>query len=296
MAPPHIFGLKLISAAERDEGHVVGRIAADEDEIGIGRLHRAHHRHQVGRERRIALVVDGFEAGTLGVVARAVAGGLAEFRVGGDDRNGLGFRVLRHRDFEPAARKRQGALVAARDHPEVALIVELAIHIHAQHADGHLAGLHDLRHGRRDHVGGIRPDQQVDFVDADELGVDAGNQIGIALIIVEHELDRTAEQPALGVDVIAPDFQRRQQHLAVGGDPSGQRHAEPDLDRLGRARRRERPRQGKSGEQNGRNSAHSGTPSGDRLGDERLGDERLGDERLGDDQHGDDQHGDARHG
>ena len=58
MAPPHILAFRSISAAPRTNADRVGRIGAHEDEVRIGGLHRAHHRHEVGREWRIALVVD----------------------------------------------------------------------------------------------------------------------------------------------------------------------------------------------------------------------------------------------
>jgi len=92
----------------------------------------------------------------------------------------------------------------------------LAIDVHAEHADRHLVCLHDHRHCRRDHVGGIGPDQQVDFVDADELGVDAGHVVGIALVVVINEFDGPSQESALGVDVVAPDFRRQEILLAVG--------------------------------------------------------------------------------
>jgi hypothetical protein len=53
---------------------------------------------------------------------------------------------------------------------------------------------------------------------------------------VIDELDGTSQQPAFGVDVVAPDFQRQKILLAVGRNCAGERHAETDLDRMGRAR------------------------------------------------------------
>jgi hypothetical protein len=99
------------------------------------------------------------------------------------------------------------------------------------------AVLHDHRHRGRDHVGGIGPDQQVDLVDTDELGVDARHVVGVALVVVIDKFDRAPQKPALGVDVLSPDLQRQQVLLAVGRDRAGERHAEADLDRIGRARR-----------------------------------------------------------
>jgi hypothetical protein len=53
---------------------------------------------------------------------------------------------------------------------------------------------------------------------------------------VIDELEGTSQQPAFGVDVVAPDFQRQKILLAVGRNCAGERHAETDLDRMGRAR------------------------------------------------------------
>src|SRR4029453_3813123 len=54
----------------------------------------------------------------------------------------------------------------------------------------------------------------------------------IGLVVVIDELDRTAEQPALGVDVFFPNLLGEQRRLAVGRKPAGLRYAIADLDRL----------------------------------------------------------------
>ncbi|HEY7663706.1 MAG TPA: hypothetical protein VH934_11340 [Xanthobacteraceae bacterium] len=219
------------------------RVGAGEHEIGIGGLHGAHDRHHVGRSRRVALVVDNLETAGLGVLASAIARGFAELSVRRDERHRLRPRRLHAGDLEPAAGKRQGALVPARHHRKISGVVELAIDVHAEHADRNFIGLHDDGHGRRDHVCGVGPEQQIDFVDADELGVDAGHVVGIALVVVIDELDRASHEPAGGVDVVAPDFQRQQILLAIGRHRARQRHAEADLDRVSRVQRRDRPGQ-----------------------------------------------------
>jgi len=140
-------------------------------------------------------------------------------------------------DLEPPPGKRQRPFVSAGYHREISRIVELAIDVHAQHADRHLVGLHDDRHRRRDHVGRIGAEQKVHFVDAEQLGVDAGHVVGVALVVVINQLDRAPQQSAPGVDVVAPDFQGQQVLLAVGRDRAGQGHAEADLDWIGRSRR-----------------------------------------------------------
>jgi len=58
-------------------------------------------------------------------------------------------------------------------------------------ADGHLVVLHDHRHGRSDHVGGVGTEQEIDLVDSDEFGVDAGHIRWRGLIVVVDKFNRT---------------------------------------------------------------------------------------------------------
>jgi hypothetical protein len=63
---------------------------------------------------------------------------------------------------------------------------------------------------------------------------------GVGLVVVVDELDRPPEQAALRVDVIAPDFEPGLNLSPRGRGGAGQAQAEPDLDRVGGARRRQR--------------------------------------------------------
>ena len=108
----------------------------------------------------------------------------------------------------------------------------MPVHADAENGDGGLVVLYDHRHRRCHHIGGIGAENEIDFVDIDELGVDAGHVRRIALIVVVDELDWAAEQTALGVDIVAPELQRDQKLLAVLRHPAGHRHAEADLDWL----------------------------------------------------------------
>src|SRR5262249_61132301 len=83
---------------------------------------------------------------------------------------------------------------------------------------------------------------------------------GIALVVVINELDRTSQESAFDVDVVAPNFQRQQILLAVGRNRARQCHAEADLDRIGRARRRYDTQD--DGEQNGEQGARNGASCG----------------------------------
>ena len=127
-------------------------------------------------------------------------------------------------------------------HREIARIMELAVGRVREQPDRHHVLLHDDRDHRGDHVGGVGPDQQVDLVDVDELRIDAGHVRRVALIVVAQEIDRAAEQPALRIDVVAPDLERDQELLADAGDAPRHRHAAADLDRLRGVRGRERGR------------------------------------------------------
>ena len=107
-----------------------------------------------------------------------------------------------------------------------------------ENADRRALVLDDRRHRCGDDVGAVRPDQQFHFVDADQLGIDARRIRRRALVVVINQLDRPVEQPAFGVDVVAPDFQSREHLLAGRGRRAGQAQTKPDADRIGGLRRR----------------------------------------------------------
>ena len=216
----------------------IRRIGRDIDDVGIERLHRAHDRRIVGRCRRIFLVEHDLEAADfLDALARAVGGVLGEFGVGRDDRDGLRPRLLRGGQLEEAVSEGFLRLRPGRQHREILVVMEFAVGGIGQDADRGLVVLHQHRNCRRHHVGRVGADQQIDFVDVDQLGIDPGHVLRIALVVIEHQLDRTAEQAAFGVDVVAPDLQRRQHLLADRRHAAGERHAQADPDRLGGLRR-----------------------------------------------------------
>jgi len=63
------------------------------------------------------------------------------------------------------------------------------------------------------------------------------NVRGIALVIVEHKLNRPPQQAALRIDVVAPDLQSGEHLLADRRHAAGQCHAQANPDRLGGLRR-----------------------------------------------------------
>ncbi len=201
---------------------------------GLTRLHRAHHRRVVGRRRRIFQIQHGFEAAHfLDGLPCAVGGVLRELGVGGDNRHRFRPRILRGRKLEEAFSEGFLRLRPGRQHREILVVVEFAVGGVGEDADGGLVELHQHRNRRRHHIGGVRPDQQVDFVDLDKLGVELRHVRRIALVVVEHQLDLAAEQAAFGVDVVAPDLQRGQHLLADRRHGAGKRYAQADPDRIG---------------------------------------------------------------
>jgi hypothetical protein len=95
---------------------------------------------------------------------------------------------------------------AVGDHREIFRIVEPLVDAGTEQADEQLVVLHRHGHRRGDLRRGIAADDQIDFIDIEQLGVDAGDLRRTALIVVVDELDRPAEQPALGVDVVFPNL------------------------------------------------------------------------------------------
>jgi len=192
----------------------------------------AHDRREVDRRRRIALVVDDLESGILGVFTRAFAGILSEFRVRIGKRDCLRLGILRFRHFEEAARERRLWGRPVGNHGEVLVVLELVVDAGAEQADEQFLARHGHRHGGGNLRRGIAADDQIDLVDIEQLRIDRGHFGRLALVVVIDELHRPPEQATLRVDVGLPDLHGDERHLAVGGERTGKRHAEPDLDRL----------------------------------------------------------------
>src|SRR5262245_30246454 len=98
--------------------------------------------------------------------------------------------------------------------------------------DEDLALWYHGHHGRRRRHRGVGPDDEIDLVDLEQLGVDARHRARRTLIVVVDELDRPPEQAALGVGLLLPDLHAEQRLLAVRRQRASQRHGEADLDRL----------------------------------------------------------------
>jgi hypothetical protein len=61
-----------------------------------------------------------------------------------------------------------------------------------------------------------------DLVDGNELRIESRHVAWVALVVVIDKLDRPAEESALGVHIVAPEFQRHQNLLAIRRDPAGE--------------------------------------------------------------------------
>ena len=128
-------------------------------------------------------------------------------------------------------------LAASRDHGEIVRIVKLAVHVQAEQPDQCQPPLHRHRQRRRDQVGAVAAQQQIDFVDLQQFGDDARHLRGVGLIVVDDQLHRPAQETAFGVDILDRDLQRQQGRLAVGRKAAGLADALTDGEGFGGKRR-----------------------------------------------------------
>ena len=136
---------------------------------------------------------------------------------------------MRHRQLEKAGRERLLRLRSCAEDREIAVVVELAVGRVGLDADRRHVVRHHHGYRRRHHIGRVGADHQVDLVDLDELRVDRRHVGGVALVVVENQLDRPAEEPAFLVDIVAPDLQRGQNLLAGQGDAPVKAMLKPSL-------------------------------------------------------------------
>ena len=72
--------------------------------------------------------------------------------------------------------------------------------------DEHLVVALRDAHRRQDRAGRVRPHQQVDLVDGDELLVERAREVGLRLVVLDDPLDRPAEQAAALVELLDVDL------------------------------------------------------------------------------------------
>jgi hypothetical protein len=119
-------------------------------------------------------------------------------------------------------------------------VAERLVRAEPEDADGRPVVLNDRRHGRRDHVGAVRPDEKIDFVHSHELGIDCRRIGRAALIVVADKLDRPAKKTAIRVHVVTPDLETSEHLLAGRRCRPGQAEAHADADGIGGIGRRNR--------------------------------------------------------
>ena len=93
------------------------------------------------------------------------------------------------------------------------------------------AALLDQRHDRRGRIGAIGGDQQIDLVNIEQLGIDAGGSGRVGLVVIHDQLDLAANDAALGVYIITPHLQAQQCGFATRAQPAGLGNRQSDLDR-----------------------------------------------------------------
>ena len=102
----------------------------------------------------------------------------------------------------------------------------------AGHDMQHALFVRDLRHGERERRVDVA-EQEIDLVAFDQLARLLHRRAGVAAgRILDEEFDRTAENAALGVDLVERHLAADQLVLAGGGVGAGQRIVEADLDRV----------------------------------------------------------------
>ena len=227
----------------RDVDRLAG-LGADHHEIGMRGLHLAYDGGKVGHARRKGAVVDDLHPALLRCVARTLQKGVAELNVGGDDGDGRRLRVERVGDAEERLHRGVDGVLAYRRHAEIFVVFELRVVGEAEQAHQHHVVLHRDRQRRGDDRRRIAADDEVRVIDVEDLGVDRRHVGRVALVVVVDELHLPAEQAALGVLVLGPDLHGEQRRLAAAGERARLRHAEADLDRIGREPWRRRERRG----------------------------------------------------
>jgi hypothetical protein len=211
------------------------RIRGNEHEVRVGGRNRAYDGRVIDQVRRVAVIVYDLEPELFDVFPGPGHGGLPELGVFADDRHGARARFHGHGGCEETKRQTAVAFRAVRQNLKIPVVFELVVNAGAEQRHvGHLF-LHHDRHRCCNQICGKWRDDEVDLVEIEKFRIDARDQSRVALVVVVDELDRATEQTACLVDLVPPDFAPEQKHLACGGAGPGERHAEPDLDRLGSA-------------------------------------------------------------
>ena len=205
----------------------IRRVGRDIDDIGLGGLERTNDGRELDRVRRIGLIEDDGQVALLGDIAGGQRQVLGKLLIGREQRHVLAAGLLRQID----ERGRPAVGRPPRRVVEPHVVADLAVHLEREIPHQQQAALLDERHDRRGRHRRVRREQQIDLVDIDQLGVDRRRLRGARLVVIDDQFDLAAEQPTLGIDIVAPDFDSEQRSLAAARKPAGLRHRHADLDR-----------------------------------------------------------------
>ena len=195
---------------------------------GLAAFSARRMRRELHRIRRIGLVEHDWHVALLRDLARGLDQILRELLIGGEQRHRLAAGLLSRGRERPTPRLSAGPHGALLNHMSW---WTLLFTWNEKLPDQQHAALLDQRHDRRGRHRRVGREQQIDLVDVEQLRVERRRLRGARLVVIDHEFDLAAEQPALGVDVVAPDLVTEQRGLAAAGEPAGLRHRHADLDR-----------------------------------------------------------------
>ena len=126
--------------------------------------------------------------------------------------------------------ERRGRVGAQRPRRKVRVVLGEARNAERVVDEDLVVALRDA-HRRKDRAGRVRPHQQVDLVDRDELLVERARELGLRLVVLDDPLDRAAEQTVLLVDLLDVDFADELMDERRGRERPGERQRAADADR-----------------------------------------------------------------
>src|SRR5207302_5607762 len=172
---------------------------------------------------------------------------------------GGGGRTLRLRQREDVVRKDVGALHDRRrlgEEDVVQLLVEDGGTAAGRLDEGVVVAVRDGR-GRRGQERRERPEDERNLVVRDQVLVVRYGLRRAARVVEDLEVDVVAEQPAVGVDHVAPELVAAHRGLAGIGEVSRERERDADLHRAGGCLPRGR-RRGRCGRERGGEDGRAG--------------------------------------
>src|SRR5262249_13603240 len=139
-----------------------------------------------------------------------------------------GLRVLLRRDLEETFSESQVRLWPGRNHHEVLRVVNLRVDRERHEAEEKFPTFHDQRHCWCHGVISVAADHDIDLLDVEQMLVNAGDELGVRLIVDADELHRPAEELTVGIDVLLPDLVGESSCLAVRCESARERQTISD--------------------------------------------------------------------